>query len=80
MIKRKMIYTNYQPTQNQFGEEDGRFHVINIYLSFDEKKKCIVVEQKDAFGWLDDACKGYPVYTDQIENEDETTITHIPID
>ena len=82
MFKRTMIYKDCRPTHNQFGEEDGGFYVTNIYLSFDEKKKCIVVEQKEACGWPHDSCKGYPVYTDDIEEraksgETETTITHV---
>jgi len=54
MFEPKMIYENYQPTYNQYGEEDGYAFFTNIYLSFDKEKKCIIVEQVDILGTADD--------------------------
>lgn len=54
MFKRKMIYENYQPSYNQYMEEDGNAFFTNIYLYFDKEKKCIIVEQVDVYGTADD--------------------------
>ena len=54
MFERKMIYENYRPSYNQYGEEELEGYFTNIYLSFDKEKKCIIVEQIDILGTSDD--------------------------